>query len=389
MDRLARARCGGSAPWAAARPRRRGGRSPRQPQRQRQRRRARGRRPRPTSLRRPSSSQVPSTSSPSGASRSRNDGPGAGDLALVVLAQHVERAHDRGGRPPAAAPRTRRAAKDGPPAPAAAPRATRAGSISIPTTSASARTRRSRSCSSTAVTGEAPYPRSTTTGAASAPPQPPRLGPASQRSTRRSRLGLVVPRVIVPTGRCTATRAAYAGRRRLGRAGVRWLRRTRSAGGETSAAAWSRWWPRSPPLPCSGSSRTAAGVAGARRRLRRRLAGAADQVDPGAKGWHPGWGCERLPLLGRAADQPRQRPAPADRDRGFDAVRGRGERDDRRCGSDRGTRHRRYDNVTIDRAGLPAGSGELLRHRPTTGNGRCPSTLRIESAGGVVRSVPR
>ena len=37
-------------------------------------------------------------------------------------------------------------------------------------------------------------------------------GPASQRSTRRRRLGLVVPRVMVPTGRCPATRAAYAGR---------------------------------------------------------------------------------------------------------------------------------------------------------------------------------
>ena len=50
------------------------------------------------------------------------------------------------------------------PAPAGRAARTRAGSISTPTTRTSGRTRRSRSCSSTAVTGDAPYPRSTTTG---------------------------------------------------------------------------------------------------------------------------------------------------------------------------------------------------------------------------------
>ena len=77
-------------------------------------------------------------------------------LVLGVLAQHVERAHDRGpaaassgiSKPPSRKLRPSRSS--------GLPAATRAGSISMPTTRTSGRTARSRSCSSTAVTGEAP-----------------------------------------------------------------------------------------------------------------------------------------------------------------------------------------------------------------------------------------
>lgn len=78
--------------------------------------------------------------------------------------------------------------------------ATRSGEISMPTTAVRGSAPRSRSSSSTAVQGAAPYPRSTATGVSARR----RAGPwvaAIQRSMRRSRFGLVVPRVAVPMGR--------------------------------------------------------------------------------------------------------------------------------------------------------------------------------------------
>ena len=80
-------------------------------------------------------------------------------------------------------------------------------------------------------------------------------------------------------------------------------------------------------------------------------------------GRHPGRRRDRLALLRRAAGQPRQHPAPADRHRRLDAVRRRGQRD-HGCGrahagaSDRPVRQRHHH-----RAGLPARPGHLLRDR--------------------------
>ena len=81
--------------------------------------------------------------------------PGAGHLALVVLAQHVERA-DQAGRSPASSKPPR--AKVNPGGSAAGwAAATRTGSISSPATRTSARTAAaSRARNSTAVTGVAP-----------------------------------------------------------------------------------------------------------------------------------------------------------------------------------------------------------------------------------------
>ena len=153
----------------------------------------------------PSSSQVASTTMPSGqAVRS-------GSARTVRRrARHTDAAHSRLGRRPGrgAAGRGGEIAQLEAAVPEAQPgrlsgcaASTRAGSISMPTTSTSGRTLRSRSKSSTAVTGEAPYPRSTTSGEPAARRSRQAAGPASQRSIRRSRLGFVVPRVTVPTGR--------------------------------------------------------------------------------------------------------------------------------------------------------------------------------------------
>ncbi len=158
--------------------------------------------------RRPISSQVPSTSSPSGDSRehSRSQTEATWDSSYwrSTLAARISWADP----PPSSGtskPPRRKVSSGGAAYGSAA--ATRAGSISMPTTRTSGRTVRSRPDSSTAVHGAAPYPRSTAVGGRSADRS---AGPsvwAIQRSIRRSRLVLVVPRVTVPTGRRAGPRA--------------------------------------------------------------------------------------------------------------------------------------------------------------------------------------
>ncbi len=199
VHRLARARCGGSAPSAAARRA-----SPGCPAW------TAGRRASATAARRassstqdasrPSSSQVPSTSTPPGASAAGIVAQAGVDLALVVLPQHVERPHHRRAQPgqlePAA--RERQPGRVGGRRGGGDPgrvdlRRRRPGRPAGPAAS--------RARSSTAVTGVAPYPRSTTSGSAASPAAGRRRCTAIQLSTRRSRLGLVVPRVTTPRGR--------------------------------------------------------------------------------------------------------------------------------------------------------------------------------------------
>ncbi|GMA95825.1 hypothetical protein GCM10025881_26490 [Pseudolysinimonas kribbensis] len=81
--------------------------------------------------------------------------PGGGDLVLVVLPQHVERAYDRGTASVEGSsnPPSRNVT---PPRAAALAIRTRSGSISIPTTSTSGRSFASRSRSSRVVVAERP-----------------------------------------------------------------------------------------------------------------------------------------------------------------------------------------------------------------------------------------
>ena len=146
-------------------------------------------------------------------SGSRHGSPGLGHGGFVVLAQDVHRADQTGRRPANSKPPRRNSSRGGSAAPLAA--LTRSGSISRPTTRTSGATRRNRVASSTVVIGEEPKPRSTTSGASSCATR--RMCarvPVIQRSTRRSRLGAVVPRVGRPSAR------ARPAARRGGRAGM-------------------------------------------------------------------------------------------------------------------------------------------------------------------------
>ena len=135
----------------------------------------------------PSSSQVPSTISPPGASRVPHLRPRVGHRLDVVLAQHVERAHQN--RSAARPIRSRRAPNSTPALAAARATRTRSGWISSPTTRTSGRTARSRAASSRVVTaarrsrGRRPADRRPTSSAART-----RGECTSQRSLRRSRL---------------------------------------------------------------------------------------------------------------------------------------------------------------------------------------------------------
>jgi len=147
--------------------------------------------------RRPISSQVPSMNSPSGLSRPRTRRQIASTSASSYWRSTLNARTITGwpgtgiSNPPTG--------KLSPSRSSALAARTRSGSISIPATRTSARTADNRSKSSTAVAGEAPYPRSMTNGS-SARRSRHACGPVSHRSRRRIRLGLVVPRVTLPTG---------------------------------------------------------------------------------------------------------------------------------------------------------------------------------------------
>ena len=223
VDRLRRARCGGSAPWAAARRT-----SPDGPDRTAgptgSASAGRPRRPAPRWRAGPARRRCPRPAPPAPVAGHR--APGRGDLALVVLPQHVERPHHhraQAGQLEAAAAELQPRRVGGrlrrrPPVPDRSP--DRPPRRPARTAAASRRAQLDRGDRRRAV-AEVDHQRVARAPRSSSPHRY-----AIQLSTRRSRLGLVVPRVTAPTGftrrqlrasRCTLCWAAWASGRTTSR----------------------------------------------------------------------------------------------------------------------------------------------------------------------------